>query len=70
MVSVAATAAGIGIGLIGLGESLADYFLDESEYQNNVDIFVSALENLSERSVSSDIAKIMQIKNEIDGACG
>ena len=70
VVSVAAAAAGIGIGLIGLGESLADYFLDESDYQNNMDIFVSALKNLSERSVSSDIAKIMQIKNEIDVACG
>jgi hypothetical protein len=70
VVGFSAAAVGIGIGAIGFGDSLANYFLDESHYQNNVDVFVSALESLSVRSVSSDIAKIMQIKNEIDGLCG
>lgn len=70
VISTAVTAVGIGVGVIGLGDSLWQYFIDEQDYSQGADRFSDALQQLAEKSVSTSISQIMALKNEIDLKCG
>ncbi|MCU7886351.1 MAG: hypothetical protein KZQ82_19355 [Candidatus Thiodiazotropha sp. (ex Lucinoma annulata)] len=69
VVSATVTAVGIGVGVIGLADSLWKYFIDEQDYANDANQFADALERLAEKSVSRQISDIMRVKNEIDQKC-
>lgn len=70
IISVAVTAVGIGIGMLGVGFSIWEYFIDEQDYSQRSGVFINALEDLAERSVNNQLLAIIGIKNQIDAQCG
>lgn len=68
--SLGITVLSIGLGVIDQIENLADLNLEEAAYRTSADVLKTALRNLALKSVTNQLRRLSDVKNEIDRACG